>query len=95
MVGVGFKPGQSTLSNSPGLAIVNQFLESGKAYVAFADSLVSEDMLPYVPRLPHDQWNAKTLESFDMVVVAMRQVGLDFDILQRLSTSTRVEFLCK
>ncbi|KXJ93394.1 hypothetical protein Micbo1qcDRAFT_203474 [Microdochium bolleyi] len=93
VVGVGFKPGQSTLSNSPGLDVVRALTVSQKVDVSFADSLVTQDMVPSVPRLADDDWRVGTLAAYDMIIVAMRQVGFDYSILDQISGN--VEWLCQ
>lgn len=94
VVGVGFKPGQSTLSNSPGLDVVKRLSTSGAHDVTFADTLVSQEAVPQVAKLGDDEWNVENLETFDMIIVTMRQVGFDFDILDQLQ-GVRVQFLCQ
>ncbi|KAJ9190738.1 hypothetical protein DTO164E3_8887 [Paecilomyces variotii] len=86
VVGVGFKRGQSVLSNSPGLALTRHLLDEWEAYVEFADPLVSEEAVPYVPRLDDQKdWNKESLEEqFDIIIVAVNQVGLDMDVLRNL-----------
>ncbi|PHH83357.1 hypothetical protein CDD82_1870 [Ophiocordyceps australis] len=94
VVGVGFKAGQATLSNSPGLDLIKHLCLSSSVDVGFADPLVSQDHVPQVPRLDDDAWNAETLKSFDMIIVTMRQHGLDFGLLDNLD-GVEVEFWCK
>jgi nucleotide sugar dehydrogenase len=85
VVGVGFKRGQSVLSNSPGLSLIRHLLSEWEAYVAFADPLVSSDAVPFVPRLDDTtRWNKKGLEEFDIVIVAVDQKGLDLAVLDGL-----------
>lgn len=85
VVGVGFKRGQSVLSNSPALSLIRHLLSEWEAYVAFADPLVSADAVPFVPRLDDKtRWNKKGLEGFDIVIVAVDQVGLDLAVLDGL-----------
>lgn len=82
VVGVGFKKGQSNLSFSPSLALARNLKESGKVEVMFADPLVSQEAVPDIRRLdPEEKRNRKKLQEFDKVVVAFRQVGLDFGVL--------------
>jgi UDP-N-acetyl-D-mannosaminuronate dehydrogenase len=94
VVGVGFKPGQSTLSNSPGLALMRGLIESGYAQVDFSDTMVTQDMVPWAPRLDDADWTLMGLEQYDMVVVAMRQVGHDFSLLESLQ-GPLVKFVCR
>lgn len=84
VVGVGFKVGQSTLSNSPGLALIKNLSLSGNIDLQFADPLVAQEDVPQVSRLADDAWDRETLASFDMIIVTMRQVGLDFGLLHDL-----------
>jgi UDP-N-acetyl-D-mannosaminuronate dehydrogenase len=84
VVGVGFKAGQSVLSNSPGQKLVQSLADSGLVDVMFADPLVKQSAIPLIPRLDDDAWSTKELESFDMIIVAVKQVGLDFSILKDL-----------
>ncbi|GAD96192.1 UDP-glucose dehydrogenase/UDP-mannac dehydrogenase, putative [Paecilomyces variotii No. 5] len=86
VVGVGFKRGQSVLSNSPGLSLIRHLLDEWEAYVEFVDPLVTEEAVSYVPRLDEkEHWNKESLEDqFDIVIVAVNQVGLDMDLLRNL-----------
>ncbi|WYZ39976.1 hypothetical protein EsH8_IV_000317 [Colletotrichum jinshuiense] len=93
VVGVGFKAGQSVLSNSPGVDLVQNFVRSGKVDVMFADPLVKQAAVPAAPRLADERWNRETLETFDMIIVAHRQHGLDFGVLEQLQ-GVKVEMWC-
>ncbi|CVK88265.1 related to NDP-N-acetyl-D-galactosaminuronic acid dehydrogenase [Fusarium mangiferae] len=85
VVGVGFKRGQSHLANSPGLELARRLVETSKVDVAWADPLVSQNAVPRIPRLDEAEWTAEALErDFDMIIVAFRQEGLDFDVLERV-----------
>ncbi|PHH87220.1 hypothetical protein CDD83_9152 [Cordyceps sp. RAO-2017] len=66
---------------------------SGSVQVQFADPLVRQEDVPQVPRLPDDAWDRETLESFDMIIVTMRQVGLDFGLMRHLR-DVEVEWWC-
>lgn len=84
VVGMGFKRGQSVLSNSPGVSIVVRLLSEWETYVEFADPLVKQEALSYVPRMDPDDWNTEYLELFDGIIVAIEQPGLDFRLLESL-----------
>jgi len=85
VVGVAFKAGQQLTTNSPAVGIIDHLLESWDVHVAFADPLVSEQALPYVPRLDDSrEWNKEHLSQFDAIIVVMKQRGLDFDVLKEL-----------
>ncbi|KAK1452788.1 nucleotide sugar dehydrogenase [Colletotrichum cuscutae] len=92
VVGVGFKAGQSVLSNSPGVDLVKAFVRSGEVDVMYADPLVKQSAVPVAPRLADEKWNKETLETFDMIIVAFRQHGLDFGIMDELR-GVKVEIL--
>lgn len=85
VVGMGFKAGQSVLSNSPGQKLVQSLANSGGVDVMFADPLVKQSEIPLIARLDDESWNVAMLETFDMIIVAVKQVGLDFSILQDLN----------
>jgi nucleotide sugar dehydrogenase len=86
VVGVGFKRGQSDLSYSPAVALMQHLLDIRKVHVTFADPLVDGDMIPYIPKLDETrEWNKQALEEkFDLVIVALKQTGLDFAVLDEL-----------
>lgn len=94
VVGMGFKPGQSTLSNSPGLDMAKNLSISGKVDVVFADTLVTQEALPQVLRLRDDCWTRASLESFNMIMIAVRQVGFDYNLLDELQ-NVRIEWWCQ
>ncbi|PON29997.1 nucleotide sugar dehydrogenase [Trichoderma gamsii] len=94
VVGMGFKRGQSHLVNSPGLELVESLAKWEKVTVSFADPLVSQQALPNLTRLDDANWTAEYLEeNFDMIVVAFKQDGLDFDVLNKLAT-VQVQMWC-
>ncbi|GAM87567.1 hypothetical protein ANO11243_055940 [Dothideomycetidae sp. 11243] len=84
VVGLGFKKGQSVLSNSPGVALAKQLLKAWDVHVEYADPLVDESAVPFLPRLDRERWTKDELESFDMIVVAVAQQGLDMTLLAQL-----------
>ncbi|KAI1456728.1 nucleotide sugar dehydrogenase [Annulohypoxylon moriforme] len=93
VVGVGFKAGQSHLSNSPGLKLIQTLADSQRVDVMFADALVEQSSIPNVPRLDMDNWNKTSLEGFDMIIVSFKQTGMDFKILDNLE-NVKVEMWC-
>jgi nucleotide sugar dehydrogenase len=85
VVGVAFKAGQDLITNSPGVAIINHLLDSWNVHVSFVDPLVKENALTYVPRLDEKvDWNMEKLSEFDAIIVVVKQVQLNFDILEEL-----------
>ncbi|ODA76881.1 hypothetical protein RJ55_07397 [Drechmeria coniospora] len=93
VVGIGFKPGQAHLANSPGLALAKSLALTGLVDVAWIDPLVAQEAVPQIPRLDMHRWTATALESFDMIIVAFRQRGLDFGVLEKLQ-GVDVEMWC-
>lgn len=93
VVGVGFKSGQSHLSNSPGLKLIQTLADSGRVDVMFADALVEQCAIPNIPRLGMDEWNKENLEDFDMIIVAFKQVKMDFSVLDEVR-NVKVEMWC-
>lgn len=91
VVGVAFKRGQALLTGSPAVALMQYLLSSWDVYVAFSDPLVQEGDLPYVPRLDEKtDWSKSGLEWFDAIIVALKQPGLDYALLDNLE-NTKVE----
>lgn len=84
VVGIAFKPGQSLTTNAPGLILIQALQEMEGVKVQFADPLVEQDVVPYVSKLNEKtQWTSEHIESnFDAVVIAMKQTGLDLDIIK-------------
>ncbi|KAK5989724.1 UDP-N-acetylglucosamine 6-dehydrogenase [Cladobotryum mycophilum] len=94
VVGIGFKVGQSHLVNSPGLELAKSLVVSQKVQVAWADPLVKQDSVPMISRLDEADWSVEKLErDFDMIIVAFRQHGLDFNVLENLK-GVHVEMWC-
>lgn len=94
VVGMGFKPGQSVLSYSPGLELARGLVEgSNRLDVMFADPLVPQHALPQIRKLDDCLWDVETLNGFDLVIVAMRQRGIDFGVLDR-AQNVRVKWWC-
>ncbi|EXK35871.1 hypothetical protein FOXG_14634 [Fusarium oxysporum f. sp. lycopersici 4287] len=95
VVGLGFKPGQSQLDNSPGVDLVRSLAVSGAQIdLTWSDALVKQEAVPQVPRLAERDWNKRFLETFDVIVVAMKQHDMDFSLLAKLE-GVRVESWCK
>ena len=96
VVGVAFKSGQALTTNSPAVGIIKRLLDSWDAHVTFADPLVSEQALPYVPRLDEGrEWNVLHLNTFDAIIVVMKQEGLDFDVLDELEKQVVIVRYCQ
>jgi UDP-N-acetyl-D-mannosaminuronate dehydrogenase len=84
VVGAAFKTGQSSTINSPGIALMKSLRHN--ATVSFADPLVQQNSIPWANRLDHTlQWNHETLSSFDAIVIAIKQPGLSYEVLEQLN----------
>ncbi|KAK3304935.1 nucleotide sugar dehydrogenase [Chaetomium strumarium] len=94
VAGMGFKAGQSQIVNSPAVKFASALAESGKVDVMFVDPLIEQAAVPNVPRLDEKYWNKEVLESFDIVVVAIQQTGINLGVLDELR-HTKVENWCK
>lgn len=95
VVGVAFKRGQSGVSHSPAISLIRRLLDQWEAHVTFVDPLVKEQDLPYVPRLDENtEWNTESLKTFDIIVVALKQVSLDFGVLEELPGGVPVIYYC-
>ncbi|KAF7561589.1 hypothetical protein G7046_g2552 [Stylonectria norvegica] len=95
VVGIGFKRGQSHLANSPGLELAKSLMLTDKLQVTWADPLVAQQAVPQIARLADSDWTVESLEqNFDMIIVAFRQDGLDFNVLDRVQ-GVHVEHWCQ
>lgn len=84
VVGMAFKAGQSSLSNSPGLELAKRLTVSREVEVTWADTMVAQEAIPQIPRLPDSEWCRETLGAFDLIVVALMQRGMDLEVLDGL-----------
>jgi nucleotide sugar dehydrogenase len=85
VIGVGFKPGQSVLSNSPGADFASQLNRLKCDRLAFYDPLVAQEQLSWMEKLESDSFNATDLAAdFDVVAICTRQHGVDFTVLDAL-----------
>ena len=86
VVGVGFKPGQSNLTNSPGLKVAQTLADSGKVEAMYADPLVEQAAIPAIPRFDLKRWNKQELETFDMIIMSFKMNEVDLNILDKLES---------
>ncbi|EXJ83232.1 hypothetical protein A1O1_06851 [Capronia coronata CBS 617.96] len=87
VIGVGFKPGQSVMSHSPGIDFATELHKLGCDRLSFYDPLVAQPALPWMEKLEEDAFNADDLAAdFDVVAVCCRQHGVDFKVLDGLSS---------
>jgi nucleotide sugar dehydrogenase len=86
VVGIGYKPGQSVLSCSPGLAFVKKLRKLGCKRLAYYDPLVQLDAREEtMEKLQDPLWNSAYLEeNFDAIAICQRQTGVDFGVLGKL-----------
>ncbi|KAF4982657.1 hypothetical protein FZEAL_1764 [Fusarium zealandicum] len=94
VVGMGFKVGQPVLDNSPGADLVRSLAVSRGVDVCWADPLVKQASFPQVRRLPDEDWRESVLRRFDTIIVASKQPGVSFDILDELQ-GVQVERWCQ
>ncbi|GME46768.1 putative udp-glucose dehydrogenase udp-mannac [Neofusicoccum parvum] len=85
VVGMGFKPGQSVLSCSPGVAFAEELRNLGCARLSFYDPLVSGAMLDWIEKLGEGSWSQQYIDdNFDAVAICTRQTGVDFNVVENL-----------
>lgn len=91
VVGIGFKPGQSVLSCSPGLAFAERLKHLGCERLAFYDPLVDAKSVSFMEKLQEKSWTRDHIEKeFDGVAICTAQEGVDFKVLECLSKRTFV-----
>ncbi|KAB2574558.1 putative udp-glucose dehydrogenase udp-mannac protein [Lasiodiplodia theobromae] len=85
VVGMGFKPGQSVLSCSPGVAFAEKLRSLGCARLSFYDPLVSNEQLDWMDKLEDEQWTPEYIDAhFDAVAICSRQTGVDIGVITKL-----------
>ncbi|KAF1836540.1 hypothetical protein BDW02DRAFT_474065, partial [Decorospora gaudefroyi] len=85
VVGVGFKPGESVLSHSPGLVFAKALQNLGYSQLAFYGPLVLQDQVPWMRKWGDASWNVEDITaSFDAVAICVEQHGVDFTVVLRL-----------
>ncbi|KAL3421574.1 nucleotide sugar dehydrogenase [Phlyctema vagabunda] len=82
VVGIAFKPGQDVISCSPGLSFAAAMSDLGCESLKFYDPLVSQKNVVWMDKLETGSFNSSHLDAnFDLVVICMRQTGVDFGVL--------------
>ena len=85
VVGVGgCAGGNAGIKASPSVAIMRALRDSWEVEVTFADPHVSAQALPEFNKLENGSWDVARLANFDVIVIAARQVGLDFRPLEEI-----------
>lgn len=86
VIGMGFKPGQSVISCSPGVAFADELQNLGCHGLAFYDPLVSQSQLPMIRKLSEDEYSADLVDAlFDAVAVCTKQDKVDWLVLKKLT----------
>ena len=94
VIGLGFKPGESLTTNSPGLDYAKELLEN-KVDVTIYDPLllVDDKTVSQFPRLAFENWNSEYLDShFDTVTIAIKQRGVDFNVLKNCQRANIIKY---
>jgi UDP-N-acetyl-D-mannosaminuronate dehydrogenase len=73
------------LSKSPGAAIIKTLLSEWDTYVEYANPLVAAEQMEFVPKMNiNANWTEEYLQSFDGIIAAVDQIGLDTNLLDHL-----------
>jgi nucleotide sugar dehydrogenase len=85
VIGVGFKPGQSVLSHSPGLDFASELSRLTCDRLAYYDPLVPQAAVPWMEKLEADAFTIDNVAAdFDVVAICSRQKGVDWNIVKGL-----------
>jgi nucleotide sugar dehydrogenase len=88
VVGLGFKPGQSSIVESPGVAFAKELEHLDCASLDYYDPLVAPTAVPFIKEMDSCNWNeAGIQQNYDGVAVCVRQTGIDFDVLETVSNT--------
>lgn len=94
VIGVGFKPGESLTVNSPGLAIAKELESLGKSVYCW-DPLVAKSELVSKRKsglnfIQNNVTSEYLNTQFDLIIVANKQHGIDFDIVNEYQQNGNV-----
>jgi nucleotide sugar dehydrogenase len=83
VVGLGFKPGQSSIVESPGVAFAKELEQLSCASLDYYDPLVAQTTVPFITEMDRSNWDvAKIQQNYDGVAVCVKQTGIDFNVLE-------------
>lgn len=83
VVGIAFKTGESLTTNASGLAYAKE-LQKLNADTYIYDPLVRLDdpTVKRLKRIDNSNWNLEFLDTFDVICIAIKQRGIDYNILK-------------
>ncbi|GAM91416.1 hypothetical protein ANO11243_094660 [Dothideomycetidae sp. 11243] len=85
VAGVAFKPGQSSIEQSPAAQFLGHLRRQGCSKLSFYDPLVKQRSVTFAEKLKTPQWTAKhILDNYDAVAVCMSQEKVDMSVLDSL-----------
>lgn len=89
VIGLGFKPGQSEISGSPGLIFLQMLHELGCIRLAYYDPMVSKQPFKWLEKLGDMYWTAPYIDSkFDgLYICNSGQDNLDLSLVKSLQTT--------
>ncbi|KXS99322.1 hypothetical protein AC578_6752 [Pseudocercospora eumusae] len=86
VIGMGFKPGQSVISCSPGVAFADELQNLGCHGLAFYDPLVEQAQIPVIRKLSEEEYSTNLVDAlFDAVAVCTKQEKVDWLVLKNLT----------
>ena len=94
IVGLGFKPDQSEISNSPSVCFAYSLIKCNR-FVRCYDPAVQRTVLPkfvnFIDFIHLDNYNANYInENFDTVIITIKQTDIDYTILNTLQSEIKV-----
>ena len=91
IVGIGFKPNQSDVSQSPSLRFAERLRQLGCSKLAYFDPLVDAERVTWMEKLPLTSWNSSHIAAkFDGVAICNSQQNIDLTCLDKLPESLQV-----
>lgn len=93
VIGAAFKSGQSVTACSPCI-LFSERLQQLNINTKYIDPLVPQSGVPGIPPYQESQFNATELDrNFDIIVIGMKQIGLDYEQLERLEHAKVVNYV--
>lgn len=84
VVGIAFKPGESTTINSPGLSYANELLDNNVDVTLYDPLVVTKQFSDKFNYLKTENWNTDYIDNtFDAVCVTIKQKNINMSVLDK------------
>lgn len=95
VIGIAFKPGESTTVNSPGLDYANELMKSNINVTLYDPNVAIYQYIlkkPFNILLQHQYTTSYIDSHFDTVCIAIKQINIDWTILQKCKCANIIKY---